>query len=366
MRLLVLTSSFPSAEDDAAGHFVQASALELARHAEVHVVAAGRRFSRTPERRGSLWVHWAGGASLFGWPGAEARLRQAPWRVMGAGGFALGARLHLRRLGRFDRAEAHWMVPCAWPLLGGIDLPLVAHAHGADVRLLVALPSRLRATIVGSLLDRSVRVRFAASSLRDQLVGALAPALARRLELRSSVALPALDLPEASALRAEAARLRCGIGLGRGSDESRPGLVVSVGRLVEPKQVKLALRAMALLEPPARLVVVGDGPERAALEDESRALGLEASFVGLLPRPRALAWLGAADVLLHTASAEAAPSVVREARALGTPVVCCAAGDLAAWAREDRGIIVAAAEPASLAAALGVGLATGPAERSAP
>jgi teichuronic acid biosynthesis glycosyltransferase TuaC len=68
------------------------------------------------------------------------------------------------------------------------------------------------------------------------------------------------------------------------------------------------------------LVVVGDGPERSRLEALARARGVDARFVGRVPRDEALAWIGAADVLIHASEAEGLSTVVREAEALGTPV----------------------------------------------
>ncbi|KYF67311.1 hypothetical protein BE11_37275 [Sorangium cellulosum] len=44
--------------------------------------------------------------------------------------------------------------------------------------------------------------------------------------------------------------------------------------------------------------------------------------------------------------------MIREARALGVPVVACDAGDVVAWARDDDGIVVAEGTADSLAAAL--------------
>ena len=58
------------------------------------------------------------------------------------------------------------------------------------------------------------------------------------------------------------------------------------------------------------------------------------------------------SALLHTSSAEGAPTVIREARALGVPVVACAAGDVASWAESDDGIFVSPADVESLAGAL--------------
>jgi teichuronic acid biosynthesis glycosyltransferase TuaC len=48
--------------------------------------------------------------------------------------------------------------------------------------------------------------------------------------------------------------------------------------------------------------------------------------------------MAAADVLVSASREEGAPTVVREARALGVPVVAVPCGDLATWAAADPGI----------------------------
>jgi teichuronic acid biosynthesis glycosyltransferase TuaC len=88
--------------------------------------------------------------------------------------------------------------------------------------------------------------------------------------------------------------------------------------------------------PGLQTVVVGDGPERPALEQRFSTV----RFVGQVERPLALAWLAAADALVSASLHEGAPTVVREARALGTKVVCLPAGDLRKWAEADPGIYV--------------------------
>jgi glycosyltransferase involved in cell wall biosynthesis len=82
--------------------------------------------------------------------------------------------------------------------------------------------------------------------------------------------------------------------------------------------------------------VVGDGPERATLQQRYPNV----RFVGHLRRDRALTWIAAADLLLSASRQEGSPTVVREARALGVPVVATRAGDLEAWSRNDSGIVV--------------------------
>jgi glycosyltransferase involved in cell wall biosynthesis len=65
-----------------------------------------------------------------------------------------------------------------------------------------------------------------------------------------------------------------------------------------------------------------------------------------------MAWIAAADALLHPSAIEAAPTVIREARALDVHVVACDVGDVAAWADDDPGIAVAEPNAAALAAAV--------------
>ena len=67
---------------------------------------------------------------------------------------------------------------------------------------------------------------------------------------------------------------------------------------------------------------------------------LREETAGRVPRDVALAWIAAADVLLSASRDEGAPSVVREARTLGTRVVAVAAGDLREWSRFDPGLTV--------------------------
>ena len=365
MKLLVLTTSYPRSADDPGGHFVATCASELARAGhEVAVLAPGR--ARCVERRDGVEVRWLGGAAAFGWPGAAQRLRSRP----------LAATLDLARIvprvlaamdgadhERFDEVHAHWLVPCAWPLArmlvrraadaaGGSTAGgcggerggprVVGYAHGGDVRLLTSLPPLLLRWIIDDLLASVDRVRFAAASLQGELLARLDRARARALRDRSEIALPALSLPPTRRDRAET---RAPLGVAE-----RDPLAVTLGRLVASKRFDLAIRAAARSR--MQLAVIGDGPERARLEALARELGARVIFTGALPRPRALELLAAATVLVHPSAAEAAPTAIREARALGIPVIACAAGDIADWAQHDRGIHCVSADPAAIARAL--------------
>jgi glycosyltransferase involved in cell wall biosynthesis len=277
-------------------------------------------------------VHRAGGGALFAWPGAIARARQAPFRLLAAGVFAAGARSRLGMIGPLDQAIAHWIVPSAFPLLLGARAPLQVVAHGADVRLLLRGPSAARQRVIRALLRQRARFTFAAGALLSSLAGSLPGALAAALRRASRVEPAAIEVPDVAA-RAAAIRARLSLAAGERA-------LVTVSRLIPTKRIELALEAARELGSEGRLFVIGDGPERAKLARRAAELGAKATFLGALPRREALAWMAAADALLHPSEVEAAPTVIREARALGVPVLACDAGDVLAWAREDAGIQV--------------------------
>jgi glycosyltransferase involved in cell wall biosynthesis len=187
------------------------------------------------------------------------------------------------------------------------------------------MPALARQRIVSALLERGARLRFVAHALRDALCSALPPALAAGVMQASFVRPVSFAIPQVAS-RASQLRASCGKGI----------LASAVGRLVPSKRLELAIDAANLIAPRLQLCIVGDGPDTDRLRTLDRKGNV--TFVGRVARDEALAWIAASDVLLHPSGVEAAPTVVREARALGTSVVACASGDLERWAREDPGI----------------------------
>lgn len=307
-----MTTSYPATAGDAAGHFVETEARLLLRQGhEVHVLSP---FGRVPPESFGIQHIQVAGTPLFGWPGALERLRRAPWLLPQAGLFAASVRRALARLAPLDRVVAHWLVPSAWPAcLGGT--PVSAVAHGSDVRLLQRLPRALARRILTDLLARGASFRCVSEALARDLV-LLCPAIAECVYVEPC----AIDIGQAP----NRARARAELGVGEQK------LVLVLARLVAAKRTRVALAAAALL-PGVRVAVAGDGPERASLEADFP----EVHFLGRLPRPEALTWLAAADVLLSPSRDEGAPTVVREALALGVDVVAFPSGDLRLWARRE-------------------------------
>lgn len=127
-----------------------------------------------------------------------------------------------------------------------------------------------------------------------------------------------------------------------------------VGRITRQKSLDVALEALADVDG-ASLLVAGEGPERAAAEHSARELGLDGRvrFLGPLSRAEALRLLRAADASVLSSSWENFPHAVVESLAVGTPVVATAVGGVAEVVHDDvNGLVVPAADPSALAAAL--------------
>ncbi|MFO0662378.1 MAG: glycosyltransferase [Polyangiaceae bacterium] len=295
MSTIVLTTSYPSFEGDPSGHFVRSEvdALRAESSESVQVLAP------------PSWV------TAFGWPGAAARVRQNPLRLVGAAWWVAFVRRELKNRAP-RRVVAHWAIPCGVAAASvpleqtRVPFELELVSHGADVRFLRAMPASIRARLVGHLLARASRWRFVSEALRDALAGVLPPASKDALVAKSLIRAPLLQVDRPTDLPP------------RERDEKR---LVWVGRLVPSKNLGRALEYVSCTQKDAHLVVVGDGPSRRALEREASSLGVRASFVGKVPRPKALAWIASADTLLMSSKAEGLSTVVREAEALGTPVL---------------------------------------------
>jgi glycosyltransferase involved in cell wall biosynthesis len=96
--------------------------------------------------------------------------------------------------------------------------------------------------------------------------------------------------------------------------------VVYFGKLIPQKGVHVLLEAMAGLE--ARLVVVGFGPERAALESLAAGLGVTTLFTGPLEHRHLRHLLALADAcVVPSVFPEAFGMVAAEAAAAGCPPV---------------------------------------------
>lgn len=290
----VVTTSYPADDADPAGHFVKAEVEELLRAGHTVKVVTPR----------------AGGA--FGWPGAAFRLREKPWRALEAATWMTRARAEIRAC-QPDYLIAHWSVPSAWPVLtaAGLDhVPLEVVSHGGDIRLIAALPAAVRRLVVASLLGRARAWRFVSTPLLEKLAEVLDPADAAKLRRMAIIAPSPLEILD---VEDDVRERRSALG--------NRTLYVCAGRLVRSKRVDRVIDYVAGLRADKPiLVVIGDGPERARLEKLAERWRIDVRFLGNRPRRETLAWIGAADELVHASIAEGMSTVVREAEHLGVKI----------------------------------------------
>ena len=193
---------------------------------------------------------------------------------------------------------AHLAGAAALPWTKRQDIPLVVSVHGGDV-LVPALAATsapvLRSADVVLCNSRGTRQRAAALAGRDDHM--------RVVYLGTDVS-AGRDLPP---------------------KHDRP-TIATLANVDPRKRHEDVLRALPLLEPELRWVVIGDGPERPRLEALAGELGVRdrVTFTGRLPPRDAQAELGRCHVLALPSVDEAFGVAYVEALAQGVPAIGCA------------------------------------------
>lgn len=133
--------------------------------------------------------------------------------------------------------------------------------------------------------------------------------------------------------------------------------VVAVGRLVAQKGFDVLIDAFALASevfPDWTLEIVGEGPERAALEARAERLGIRGAVTmpGLLTDP--LPTMAAGEIFVLSSRFEGFPNVLLEAMACGRPCIAtdCETGPAEAITDGHDGLLVPVDDTAALAKAL--------------
>lgn len=237
----------------------------------------------------------------------------------------------------FDLIDAHYFYPdgVAAAMLGKyFNKPLVITARGSDITLFPQY--RLPRRMITWAAKRAGAVITVCNALKDEMVGSLGVDADRVTSLRNGVDLQLFQPGE----RAEAS--------------GRPFTLLTVGHLVPVKAQELIIRAMPLIDA-ARLVVVGDGPDRDMLEALTRRLGLtdRVTFLGALAQAELKHQYASADALVLASSREGWANVLLESMACGTPVVASRVwGTPEVVAAPEAGVLMNERTPQGLAEAV--------------
>ncbi len=207
----------------------------------------------------------------------------------------------LHRARPYDVCHCHFVIPsgvAAYALFKTDGVPFVLTAHGSDVP--GYNPDRFGALhpVLQPVWRRIVTAAAAITSPSKHLEGLI----------RNRIDVPVRIIPNGfdpvSFPKAE-----------------RKNRILVATRMFERKGVQFVLRALAGMTTDWEVCIAGDGPYLPTLKQLARELGVEANFLGMIPRDELQLLFATSRVFVFTSSQENFPMVLLEAMAGGCAVV---------------------------------------------
>jgi glycosyltransferase involved in cell wall biosynthesis len=261
---------------------------------------------------------------------------------------------HTRGFGRLTMNALHldeeWFCRAAWQRIAARPVPPdIVHAHAlyqaarlrrGDMPVVINFPGAPKARYTNDIQqdDALVADGWAASNL-PAMLGQPVHVVPKGVDAR-------WFHPDGPNVRA-----RLGLGDRR--------IVLSVGRFVPIKNMALLVDAFARLrqlDAAAHLLLVGEGPEQRALQQQTVRLGVAdaVTFAGYIPQEQMAPYYRAADVFALASEFDNSPNVVLEAMACGLPVVSTDVGGVAEYVIDERGgSLIPRADATAMAHTLG-------------
>jgi len=257
------------------------------------------------------------GGSLFGWKSLRTRLNLSRHlrhhRVQVAHAFDFYANLTLIPAARFARVP---VVIGSHRQLGDLMTPAQFRAQAAAFRWCDAVVCN----------SQAAAARLIATGLAPDKIAVIGNALPAEAFTAAPAALP------------------------KRSGVLRVGMVARMNHRYKNHSGFLRIAAQVHRRiPDAEFVLVGDGPLRRELENESSSLGLGASAIFLGDRQDMPAVLAALDVAVLTSDSESLSNVILEAMAAGLPVVAYSVGGNSELLSHQRGALIPAGNETSFA-----------------
>lgn len=343
MKVCVVTTSFPRAPQDDRGTFVWEAARAVhAQGIEVRVVAIHSPGTKTKEIIEGIKVWrprylWPERMEMLQTPGGGLPivLRQYRLAWLALPSFFTAQTVATARSARgCDLIHAHWTLSAAtaWAGQSFHHCPFVVTVQGSDIFQAARMPFIGRVT--QQVLNHCRRVICLSRSLADATI-ALGVNPNRVTIIPNGVDTEKFSPPPSP----------------------RELLLLSVGSLIERKGMKYLIQAMPHIMqqmPDYRLVIIGDGPQKAELVALAESLGVASTitFAGIQTHAQVSKWMRRARLFVMPSLEEALGQVLLEALATGTPCVATRIGGIPDVVSPDVGLLVPPADPAALANAI--------------
>jgi len=346
-KILFVPSWYPSDADPIGGVFIKEQAAALATKFDVAVLIPGlsswrdtlKPALRQPPKSDStdpVPVHRAFARPLI--PHGPEQIDYHTFVRAAQAGF----KKLLAEFGKPDVIHAHVVLPGGWSALKlgqRYSIPVVLTEHSSPFSM--HLDSAVKRDLVKRTLNSVNKVI------------AISPALAQQLKNFE----PDVD-PKIIGELVRTEFFTPSTNGHHSQQDNSPLRFFVVGRLAEQKGLSYLLRAVGHLQQtetrPFELLVGGDGPDRAELEQLARELGItdKCKFLGRLDRFEVREWMNRADVFVLSSLHETFGVVVGEAMACGKPVISTRCGGPEFIVTDENGMLVDVASPESLARAM--------------
>lgn len=228
---------------------------------------------------------------------------------------SLIAGIQMLKRERYDIIHSFFAIPSALPgmlLAKWFETPHLISVLGGDIydptKTLSPHNTPVLKQAVALILKRANKVISLSSDIKERAL--------RHFDSSCEIDVIHLGIPRPSF--PEIGRNEFGLGV---NDK----VLITIGRLVSRKGVDALIDVVKdLADPAIRLVVIGDGPKRSALEQRAREFGVaeQVRFMGNISDNEKFALLNLSDIYVSTSIHEGFGIVFLEAMAAGLPVVC--------------------------------------------
>lgn len=342
-KLLVTASTFPRWEGDTEPRFVYDLSRAMLDEFDITVLVPAAPGALDREEMGGLHVERYHYFPVHKWetlcyPGAIVpRIKEKKARALLVPFLFLSLWWNLfKRRKRFDVVHAHWLIPQGI-VQSFFKTPYLVTGHGGDV---TSLNQGLLKALKRRCLQRAGAVTAVSPQLK-QVLEEICPGKA------VSVMPMGCDTKEFSPSHRKENFF---------GQNGKP-VVLFVGRLAEKKGVTYLIEAMKRVD--AQLVIVGDGPLRAQLEEQAKPLGDKVQFLGAKTHDQLAEIYASADVFAAPSvqakdgDVEGFGLVFLEAMASGLPVVASRSGGIPYLVHDgENGLLVEPGKAEELAGAI--------------